>query len=111
MQKPASYPRQVCFLAQPAAEKVLKAALVFADISVPRSHDLDALRNLLPEGWQVKSEQPDLASLSVWAVEARYPGDAPEAVETDARMATQQARAVWESVRADLTKQGLDTSP
>ena len=154
LQKPENYPRQVCFLAQQAAEKALKAALVFADISVPRSHDLDALRNLLPEGWQVKSEQPDLASLSVWAVEARYytsaeisprfvmlsrakhlaaghetlrfaqsdnprrtsaglyyPGDAPEAVETDARTAAQQARAVWESVCAHLTQRGLDTSP
>ena len=110
LQKPDSYPRQVCFLAQQAAEKTFKAALIFAGVNVPRSHDLDALRNLLPDGWKVKSEHPDLASLSVWAVEARYPGDSPEAVEADARTAAQQAQAVWETICADLTERGFDTA-
>ena len=110
LKKPDSYPRQVCFLAQQAAEKGLKAALVFAGIGVPHSHDLDALRNFLPEGWRVKAEHPDLGALSVWAVEARYPGDSPAAVEADARKAAQHAQAVWESVCADLAKRGLDTS-
>jgi hypothetical protein len=46
---------------------------------VPFWHNLDALRNLLPPGWSVKQEHPDLAELTAWAVEARYPGDWPEA--------------------------------
>ncbi|HEY4579397.1 MAG TPA: HEPN domain-containing protein [Candidatus Acidoferrales bacterium] len=107
LQKPRHYPRQVCFLAQQAAEKALKAALVFAGVGLPHSHDLDALRNLLPDGWRVKAEHPDLGSLSVWAVEARYPGDAPEAVEADARAAHQQAQTIWESVNAELAERGL----
>lgn len=41
-------------------------------------HDLDALRNLLPDDWAVKQQQPDLAELTEWAVEARYPGDWPD---------------------------------
>jgi len=57
-----------------------------------------------------RAEHPDLASLSVWAVEARYPGDSPGAVEADARTAAQQARAVWETICADLTEHGLDTT-
>jgi hypothetical protein len=69
--------------------------------------DLDALRNLLPQGWQVKVEYPDLASLSVWAVEARYPGDLPDVVEADAQAAFQLARGVWEAVCADLKGRGL----
>ncbi len=110
LQKADRYPRQVCFLAQQAAEKAIKAGLIFAGIRVPHSHDLDALRNVLPEGWHVKAEHPDLASLSVWAVEARYPGDTPEAIEADAQMAVQQARGVYEAVSADLAKHGLDLS-
>jgi HEPN domain-containing protein len=55
------YPRQVCFLAQQAAEKALKAVLVLLEIEFPFKHDLDRLRDLLPEGWRVKSEYPDLA--------------------------------------------------
>jgi HEPN domain-containing protein len=111
LQKPEGYPRQICFLAQQAAEKVIKAALIMVDVSVPRIHDLDGLRNLLPEGWRVKVEHPDLGFLSVWAVEARYPGDSPEATETDARTSLQQAQAIWESICADLAERGLKIIP
>jgi len=100
-------PRHICWLAQQAAEKAIKAVLVFLQIDFPRRHDLDALRNLLPSDWKVKEEQPDLADLTEWAVEARYPGDWPDATEADARSAVQQAQAVWESVCADLSRHGL----
>lgn len=46
---PELVPRHACFLAQQATEKALKAGLVYLNIDVPRRHDLDALRNLLPE--------------------------------------------------------------
>lgn len=100
-------PRHVCWLAQQAAEKALKAVLVFLEIDFPRRHDLDALRNLAPAGWQVKEEHPDLAELTEWAVEARYPGDWSDANEADARSAVEQARAVWESVYADFIRHGF----
>jgi HEPN domain-containing protein len=92
---------------QQAAEKAIKTVLVFLQVDFPRTHDLDALRNLVPDGWQLKIDHPDLASLTEWAVEARYPGDWPEAVEADARLAVQQARSVWESIRRDLGEHGL----
>jgi HEPN domain-containing protein len=99
-------PRHVCWLAQQAAEKALKAVLVFLQIDFPRRHDLDALRNLMPTDWHLKEEHPDLAELTEWAVEARYPGEWPDASNQDARSAVQQARAVWESVCADLIRHG-----
>lgn len=104
---PAVVPRHVCWLAQQAAEKSLKAALVCQVIPFPFRHDLDALRNLLPDEWRVKGDHLDLAELTEWAVEARYPGDWPEATPEDARRATSQARAVLESVVADLTRHGI----
>jgi HEPN domain-containing protein len=51
---PELAPRHVCWLAQQCAEKALKAVLVFLDIDFPHRHDLDALRNLIPDGWQIK---------------------------------------------------------
>src|SRR5690606_41165325 len=57
---PDHYPRQVCYLAQQAAEKALKAALVREQVDFPFSHDLDRLRNLLPPSWRVKAAYPDL---------------------------------------------------
>jgi HEPN domain-containing protein len=102
------WPRHACWLAQQAAEKAIKAILVFLQIDFPRSHDLDALRNLVPDGWQLKLEHPDLAGLSEWSVEARYPGDWPDAVQADAHSAVKQARLVWDSVCSDLASHGFD---
>jgi HEPN domain-containing protein len=107
---PEMQPRHVCWLAQQAAEKALKTALVFLQIDFPRTHDLDALRNLVADGWRLKNDHPDLASLTEWAVEARYPGHWPEAVEADARSAVWQARCIWESLRDDLTERGFPTA-
>jgi HEPN domain-containing protein len=101
-------PRHACWLAQQSAEKAIKAVLIFLQIDFPRRHDLDALRNLVPAGWQVRESNPDLTGLTEWAVEARYPGEWPEAVKIDASAAAQQARAVWASVCADLAAHGLD---
>ena len=56
--------RQACWLAQQAAEKALKAALVFLETDFPRSHDLEALCALLPAGWTVKGRSPDLGTLT-----------------------------------------------
>jgi HEPN domain-containing protein len=99
---PEHYPRQVCFLAQQAAEKALKAALIAQQIKFPFSHDLDRLRNLLPKAWRIKTLFPDLAELTVWAIEARYPADMPEALPSDAQRAIATAAAILELIEDDL---------
>ncbi len=103
-------PRHICWLAQQAAEKALKAALILEGVEFPYRHDLDALRNLLPNGWAVKKEYPDLAELTVWAVEARYPGDWPEATLEDAQRAVDQARGVLDFVVRDFRRRNIEVS-
>lgn len=100
-------PRNACYHAQQTAEKAIKAALVFLQIPFPFRHDLDFLRDLLPTGWSVKTQHPDLSTLTIWVVEARYPSDSPDASRADARIAIRQARAVYESVHTDLVARGL----
>ncbi|MFA5787066.1 MAG: HEPN domain-containing protein [Actinomycetota bacterium] len=95
-------PRQACWLAQQAAEKALKAALVMAQVDFPKTHNLNVLRNLLPPASSARREPPDLAELTVWAIEARYPGDWPEATSAQAAVALQQAHTIVEAVQADL---------
>lgn len=102
-----SIPRHICWFAQQAAEKALKAALILEDMEVPFWHNLDALRNLLPPGWSVKQEHPDLAELTAWAVEARYPGDWPEATWEDAHRAVALARAVYDGIVRDFEQRGV----
>jgi len=96
------FPNQICFLAQQAGEKALKAILVFLEIPFPKTHDLDRIRELIPEGWEVKERFPQLYDLSIWAVESRYPGDSPDVVEHEARETLHLAESVFDAVKAEL---------
>ena len=106
LKQPHVPPRQACWLAQQATEKALKAVLIFLEIDFPRTHDLDALRNLVPESWHLKTAHPDLSDLTRWVAEARYPEDMQEATNTDASEAVEKARAVWTSVSTELAQHG-----
>lgn len=102
MASPDHYPRQVCFLVQQAAEKALKAALISEQIEFPFTHDLDRLRNLLPARWQVKASFPELADMTIWAIEARYPADMPEVLPVDAQRAILIAEQILEMIESNL---------
>ncbi len=104
-------PRQACSLAQQAAEKAVKGALVFLHIDFPKSHDLDLLRRFVPEDWRLETAPADLAELSEWSVEARYPGDWPEAMVADAQRALALAQEVMQIVVDDLTRCGFTIPP
>lgn len=106
LEHPHVPPRQSCWWAQQSAEKALKAVLIFLEVDFPRTHDLNVLRNLVSDGWQLETAHPDLASLTGWAAEARYPSDMPEATNADAFEAVEQARAVWASVSTALAEHG-----
>ena len=66
----------VCFHAQQAAEKALKALLALADAPIPRTHNLEDLQAQCLELPPVTSasglEALDLSELTPFAVEARY---------------------------------------
>lgn len=100
-------PRHVCWLSQQAAEKALKAALVLEGIDFSFTHDLDALRNNLPDSWSVRTTHADLAELTEWAVETRYPGDWPQPTDTDAARAESEARSIHDSIIEVFRRRGL----
>ena len=106
LEQPHVPPRQSCWHAQQAAEKALKAALIFLQIDFRRTHDLNVLRDLLPESWQLKTTHPDLSDLTRWAVEARYPEDMQGATKAEATGAVEQARTIWTSVSTTLAEHG-----
>jgi HEPN domain-containing protein len=110
---PEFVPRLARYLAEQAAEKALKAVLVYLDIDPPWIHDLDRLRTLIPDpaAWSITEASLDLAPLTVWATEARYPGEGPEADEADVAVATATARKVVDSVLVDLQRHGFALTP
>ena len=99
-------PRHVAYHAQQAAEKGIKAILVFEQIEFPFGHDLNALRDLTPGGYGLRSAFPELGSLSRWAVRARYPllGEPSEA---EAVQAERFAQEILQMVEEELGRRGV----
>ncbi|MBC8180332.1 HEPN domain-containing protein [candidate division KSB1 bacterium] len=93
----------VCFHAQQAVEKAMKALLTFNEISFPRIHDLLRLLELalqfLPELEKMRTE---LAEISNYAVEVRYPDDWFEPSRDDALQALEIAKKIVKSVKQKI---------
>jgi len=72
---PAIYLEDLCFQAQQAVEKALKAVLLAKNVRFSRTHDLGELISLLEASEQPVPERVYAAAqLTVFAVGARYPG-------------------------------------
>ena len=97
----AVQPRHVCFDAQQAAEKAVKAMCLAQGIDFPFTHDLVRLARMLPPGDRPPSTDAELQELTLWATARRYPGD-DEAEWPDAERAVAIAHAVVADARARL---------
>jgi HEPN domain-containing protein len=64
----------LCFHAQQAAEKAIKALLLSLNIEVPRTHDLAYIIDLLPASLVIPPHLLLLPVLTKYAVQFRYPG-------------------------------------
>ena len=85
----------VCFHCQQAAEKLLKAFLVGKGRIYPITHDLLAiLENIIPVNAEAEQLRDDLALLTPYAVEVRYPDDFFMPSLQDAQEARESANRV-----------------
>ena len=101
---PEVYLEDLCFDAQQAAEKALKAALLHLGVRFPKVHDLAELLGLIEAaGEEIPPGVREAARLSDFAVEARYPGTAEPVTEAEHREAVSLAEAVvaWAQARVD----------
>ncbi len=75
LEHPQVYLEDLCFNAQQAAEKAVKALLLSRGIRFPYVHDLAELLSLLEQaGEDIPPRVREAQVLSDYAVEARYPG-------------------------------------
>jgi HEPN domain-containing protein len=95
----------VCYHAQQAVEKTLKAYLVFHRRPLLRTHDLVALLAACCEVEPALAELDETCRrLNAFAVEARYPSDIYEPTEPDAREAVAALDRVRRTVLAFLPR-------
>jgi HEPN domain-containing protein len=87
----------LAFDAQQAAEKAAKAVLVHAGSSVPRTHSLVELLDLVERtGHSVPPDVREAGRLTAYAVDARYPGFEPvTAVEHAEAVVLAESVVVW----------------
>jgi HEPN domain-containing protein len=91
----------VCFHAQQAAEKFLKAILQESGFPIPRTHSLaDLLSLILKNDPSFFVMQPELNEMEGYAVQYRYPGQTADLL--DARSALSAAKTVRIFVKAKL---------
>ena len=99
--------RPACYHAQQAAEKALKAALVFEAIEIPYTHDLTELLDLLPADWPVRTPRAELQQLTEWAAGARYPGGPTAPSAEAAAAAGAAAQSVYDDITAGFERRGV----
>jgi HEPN domain-containing protein len=93
------------FHAQQAVEKCAKAMLVWHQIEFPKTHDIERLGELLNGVDPSSGELVRSASiLSLYAVDARYPGDLPHPTPSEARSALAIAERVCSELLAALER-------
>lgn len=102
---PGVYLEDLCFDAQQAAEKALKALLIHLSVPFPYTHDLtNLLTRVEQEGISIPSEVRAASILTEYAVETRYPGTVEPVTEEEHNRAVSIAERV-----VDWVEQHLDT--
>ena len=84
----------LCFHAQQAAKKALKAVLVHVGIEFPRTHSLRLLVNLLPPAIRTNRVLESAVALTDYAVTTRYPGEIEPVDQAELEESIRLAQAV-----------------
>lgn len=86
----------VCFHAQQAVEKALKAALAARGVDFPFTHDLAALAELSGnEGLILPSEFGDIDRLTPYGARIRYGGGDPGTVKPEVAVEWAKVALAW----------------
>ena len=89
----------VAFHCQQSAEKYIKAELTSLQIEFGKTHDISVLLDRLSEGNSTLADNLRFAeALTVFGVQARYPGDGPDVDQAEAERALECAGSVAELI-------------
>jgi len=94
----AILPGTLCFLAQQACEKSLKALLIYCGVQFPRTHNINVLIQHVPDSIEIPEEVFEACKLTDYAVSSRYPGIVEPVTESEYKVALESAEFVFEWV-------------
>lgn len=100
---PDVYLEDLCFDAQQAAEKAIKAFLIHLDLCFPYTHDLTDLLTLVERaGRKVPEDVRRAGTLSDYAIESRYPGLAEPVTQEEYERAVSIAEEVVQWIQRQM---------
>ena len=104
---PKVYLEDLCFDAQQAAEKAIKALLIHLDTPFPFTHDLtDLLTRVERQDVSIPDKVCEASILTEYAVETRYPGATEPVTEGEHERAVEIAESVVRWVESHLETGG-----
>ncbi len=104
----SQYTDGICFHCQQAAEKIVKACLIFFKINFKKSHNLVYLLDLLGSVEIIKDSMYEHAeSLEAYAVEVRYPDAMAMPSLNDATEAFKSLKLIEQEIMEILSVHGL----
>lgn len=98
-------PEQICFHAQQAAEKAIKAVLLSCEIGFPFTHDIEELLEVAESnGVELPDSIRNAGILTPYAVETRYPGYLLDLTDADIDEAMRTAEQTLQWARGLVAK-------
>ena len=102
-----SFLNAIGFHAQQAAEKYLKAYLVFVQVDFPKTHSIERLLTIVAaSNSELAGSLDGAVALTDYGVEVRYPGELPALSLEQAQHAVKLAGAVRKAVLRALERTG-----
>ena len=98
-------PAILCFHAQQAAEKALKAVLTSREIDFPYTHDIGELVSTLEQnGVECTAVSPEANRLTRYAVLTRYPGLSEPITNEEYQAAARLAEEIFEWAESQIMR-------
>ncbi len=96
------YYEDLCFDAQQAAEKALKALIIFLGLEPPKTHSFNSILLELEKKIQIPEKVKNVLDLNDYAVQTRYPGDYQPIDEEEYNNAIEVAEYIYNWVIENL---------
>ena len=100
----------LCFQAQQAAEKAIKAFLLFHDVEAPKIHNMVTLLGEVAKYSELPQELKDVVILNDYAVQTRYPGEYTPVSEQEYHDAVKVSEYCVKWVENKIKKMGEEKS-